>query len=324
MQYTQRQKEVTPTQPAAPRTALRIATVAVLHLVCFLGPIALLAPAANILEAHAKATGGGAQFEYLLGFALLSALCISYPILRAKHGGWPLVLGMGVSFFGLQTFMGQIETAYFQYAFPLIDDAELAKLFGRGALTALGFVPLAVWVLRRGLPKNQSNQSPWADVPWSLWARRAPLLALAYVVIYLLFGYFVAWQFADLRQFYTGSQENLGLLSVMRQNTVVEPGFLPFQFLRGLLWVAFSLPVILLVRERRAAAVSLALLMGLFGAQILLPSAFFPPVVRLAHFLETTSSTALFGFLVGWALPLKAPSAATKRRNEALGAALEA
>lgn len=291
------------TELIRPRRALsfplQLGILSVAFLFIFTGSVLALPPRAEVLAAHAKATQGQAQLVYLFGFSVLTALSLWYPIRRARAGGLKLAGGLLFSFYGLETFMGQIETAYFQYAFPLIDRAELVRLFLRGAIAAVLFVPFAVWLLRR---EDEPVAALRADIPWRAWAWRVPLLALAYVALYLLFGHFVAWQFADVRQFYTGSTQLNGFLPQMARLIRDEPGFIPFQYLRGLLWVLFSVPVVLLMRERRAAMTSLAMLLGLFGAQILLPSAFFPPTVRLAHFIETASSTALFGALVGWAL----------------------
>lgn len=134
--------------------------------------------------AHQQAQAHQPVWLHLLGYGAVAALAISVPVRRAVARGGAAVAMLALSFYGLQTFMGQIETAWFREAFALIDGAELA------------------------------------------------------------------------------------------------------------------------------------LLMGLFGLQIAIPSAFFPPMVRLAHTLETASSTALYGALIGYAL-------GARRSRTARGAPLE-
>jgi len=279
----------------------RLAAVVVVHLVFWMGPSLVLPPAPALLEAHMRATAQEPFFVFLLAFSVLAAASVAYPLRQAAVGGAARVLLLSVAFFGLETVMGQIETAYFQEAFPLIDGGELGRLFARGALTAAAFVPASAWLVPAA-EKTTPLAERWRRVPLGAWAWRVPLLAVLYVLLYLTFGYFVAWRFAEVRQFYSGSTVDVGFWDKLHQLVVTEPQFLPFQALRGVLWVAFSVPVILVVRGRREAAVSLGLLLGLFGAQTALPSGFFPPMVRLAHFLETTTSTALFGLAVGLTL----------------------
>lgn len=301
--------------------AARLAALSVLHFVAFVGPIALIAPPAPVVAAHARATAGEPQLIYLLAFSVLNALVIAIPILLSRVRGPRLMVALAVSHFGLQTFMGQIETAWFLDAFPLIDRAELLRLFLRGALTSVLFAPLAVVLLGRHRADDAAES---LRPPASWWHRmsRLPLLALGYVGLYFAFGYHVAWRFPEVRRFYTGSEAAPGFIDQTAGLVMDEPSFLPFQFLRGLLWVAFSVPLLLIVRERRASMLVLGASMWLFGAQILLPSAFFPPIVRLAHFLETSTSTALFGLWVGAWLAVEARDAKARGVGSALHAAL--
>jgi hypothetical protein len=53
--------------------------------------------------------------------------------------------------------------------------------------------------------------------------------------------------------------------------------------------------------EGRHCAVGL-LFAVLVNAQLLLPNPYMPDAVRMAHLIETASSTFIFGLLVGWLL----------------------
>ncbi len=57
-----------------------------------------------------------------------------------------------------------------------------------------------------------------------------------YVVLYYLFGYYVAWQNPEARLYYSGTTEVKSLYQIMRSTVTGTPWMLPFQFGRGLLW----------------------------------------------------------------------------------------
>ncbi len=100
----------------------------------------------------------------------------------------------------------------------------------------------------------------------------------------MLAGYFVAWQEEAVRVFCSGSTELEPFLAHVQQRMIREsPGLLPFQLLRGVLWVGLAL-------------------LG----------------VRTTHFVEILSSMTLFGALSGWALSRRA--ARTKHRRALNGA----
>jgi hypothetical protein len=197
--------------------------------------------------------------------------------------------------------MAQIETLFFSSAINMP-----ASLFWRvvlsGALTAAFFAPLAVLIL--GKMRTRGGEEAPNDrlvMPWREWAWRLPVLAVAYACIYWLFGYFVAWQSEAVRVYYTGSAELKPFFAHLATTMRDMPWLIPFQLFRGLLWVVLALPVVRMMKGRPwESALALGMLFGLLlTSQLLLPNAFMPPAVRLAHFIETSTSTFLYGCLVG-------------------------
>jgi len=90
-------------------------------------------------------------------------------------------------------------------------------------------------------------------------------------VIYFLAGYFIAWQFADVRLFYSGTAEMDSFLSMMKVN--VTSGLYFFQILRGVLWILIALPAIAVIR---GSLIRKGLIIGLLFAvlsssQLLIP-----------------------------------------------------
>ena len=66
-------------------------------------------------------------------------------------------------------------------------------------------------------------------MPAGQWSWRLPAIAVSYIALYLLFGYFVAWKQAAVRQYYGGTDPG----SFLRQLVVLwneGPWFFGFQF----------------------------------------------------------------------------------------------
>ena len=124
---------------------------------------------------------------------------------------------------------------------------------------------------------------------------------MLYIIIYLFFGYYVAWQFEAVRLFYSGNTENLSFINQIINTIDKMPFFLTYHFFRGLLWIIFSIPIILMMAgSRKKTVISLMLLFSYHGFQIIMAQGFFPPEVLIGHTIETTISAALYGGLVGY------------------------
>ena len=197
--------------------------------------------------------------------------------------------------------MAQIETLYFNSAVQM-ESAVLLAIVAAGALRALVFAPLAVFIFGK---LKQPPETQAATVS-SRWRKRLAAMAVLYVVVYFMFGYFVAWQWPETRLYYTGT-------------TTIKPFFthfwdlftsedlliIPFQILRGALWAALAIAIVRMLQAKRweaslavglTFAVLLALPLGLF------PNPYMPPAVAQSHFVEVSSSMLLFGGITGWVL----------------------
>ncbi|MBD3671616.1 MAG: hypothetical protein HUJ29_12675 [Gammaproteobacteria bacterium] len=234
--------------------------------------------------------------------AVINALVLSYLALRSRWHGWKLVGALFLVQFGLETLMTQIETLAFRQAMGLTPE-QIAPLFLGGFLRALIFAPLAVVILgktqRVALFARDNTR-----LRFSLggWVKRLTYLAVAYVMVYFLFGYFIAWQSPELRQFYAESTDLKPFLSHMMHIIGDEPGLLLLQFVRGYLWVIIVLPIIRMhkggtLETGLAISVTMAVLVS---GSLLFPNPYMPEPVRMIHFTELWTSMAVFGVLTAW------------------------
>ncbi len=127
------------------------------------------------------------------------------------------------------------------------------------------------------------------------------VLALAYVVLYFGFGYFIAWQFPKLREFYSGSREILPFFTHMRGQLSTDPWLVVFQVFRGVLWTAIGYCVTRGVAGikgwERLCLVGCALSIGL-ATPLFVPNEYMPGAVRLGHFFESLAQNFPLGVLV--------------------------
>jgi len=134
------------------------------------------------------------------------------------------------------------------------------------------------------------------------WTWKLTVIVIAYLLLYYLFGYYVAWKNPELRQYYGGFDPG-SFLAQLRSVAEATPWMFPFQAGRALLWVLLVLPM---VRFHKGGSLELALVMAFFFAvwssQLLIPNPFMPMEVARVHFVETSISNFIFGLLVGWLL----------------------
>jgi hypothetical protein len=219
-------------------------------------------------------------------------LVLALVILRSNWGGWRLMLAAAVSYYGVQTFMAQIESAYFGPALGITPDM-LPGLFASSLPIVVIFIPLAVLILGKG---RSGDEDPAAAqrlaIPAGQWAWKLAVIAIMYLILYFSFGFFVAWQNPNLAAMY-GNGANQQIFDYSR--------LIPLQLGRGILWLLFALPVI---RMSKGSPWQIALIVGLLLALPMNVSHAFPnpimpdPGVRLSHFIETATSNFIFGVLL--------------------------
>jgi hypothetical protein len=279
----------------------RLLGAVVIMIIAFMAGSAVSGSDAAVRLSAAEAQQSG---QVLLLVSLTNALLLSYLALRSRWHGWKLAGTLFLVQFGVETFMSQIETIIFNGALQLTA-SQVFMVFVMGFVRALIFAPLAVWALGK-TRKDAAADEPNTRLTFSLtgWVQRLGLLGVLYVIVYFLFGYFVAWQSADLREFYSGSRNILPFLTHMAGLVVTDPWLTPIQFVRGLMWVGLALPIVRMFKGGTletcvAVALTLGILLAVF---VLFPNPYMPEAVRMAHFTELWSSMVVFGALTGWVL----------------------
>ena len=271
-------------------TAIRVVAVTIVYFVCFVVVSgALLAPASE----QPAPSEAGATLLALFLVSLINAAFWSYLILRSRWTSWKLILTIFLLFYGVSTVMPQIESAYFITRLP---PGMLPRLFLAGLIMAAVFAPLAVLIL--GKAKSSANESSQLKMSMGAWIGKLSLIVVAYIFLYFTFGYFIAWKNLAVRAYYGGGELS-GFITHITTLLRSEPMLFLLQAVRALLWTAFALPVIKMMKgEWWERGLAVALLFAIMTSQLLLPNPLMPTEVRMVHLVETATSNFLFGWLV--------------------------
>lgn len=234
---------------------------------------------------------------------LLNVLLVTWIVNRTTLSGLRLGLVIFTVVFGVMFFMTQIETIYFNSAIQMPSEIILSTL-ATGIVVSL----LVAWLSVRYQKTLEPSPAAQAASGTSLlqyqgilW--KTGLMAVIYVVFYFVFGYFIAWQFPSLREYYTGSREILSFPVHMQQQFLTDPWLPVFQLVRGAIWAGMGLFIgAALTRAanwERSVIVGLSLSIGL-STLLLVPNPYMPNLVRLGHFPELFLENFLFGVLLVW------------------------
>jgi hypothetical protein len=292
--------------------ALKTIVVSIVMLIIMVVVSAMALPTETT---ETPAAGGENVILLLFIVMLIDALVISLVVTQTHWSGWPLILGLTVAFYGIQTVVGQIEAIVFLTplgekwgagSVPVLTMPMgfIAGQFVIGAAVAIIGVPTAVLLFgkaKRGSGVESINLI--RGMGFLEWFWKAAATILIYILLYFGFGYFVAWKNPAVLAFYQGIDPG-SFIAQMRNVISETPTLIPFQAFRALLWMAFTLPVIRMLRHKPwLGALITGLLLSLpMNIPHIVPNPYMPADVRLIHFIETASSNFIFGLFMFWLL----------------------
>lgn len=235
----------------------------------------------------------------ILIYCILNTLILTLFIVKSKLRSYKLIAVTFIIFWGIQYFMTQIETLYFDSAVKMPLE-ELIKNVTSGAIYIFVFSLLAVLIL--GKFKKETNFQYNNHKIKTLIINAIPnmaILSLVYVIIYFVFGYFVAWQFADLRYYYSGSTHIVNFFVHMSNQFRQDPVLILFQLFRGFLWSILAVVIIYSLEiEDWMTYLTTGLLFSIVITSVLIfPNSYMPVPVRIGHSFELSISMFTFGVI---------------------------
>lgn len=233
---------------------------------------------------------------FLLISSIFNCFTICFITANSSWRGAKRAIGIIFVVFMIASFMTQIETLFFGQAFTILTKADIIFIM-------LAMLPsiVAATLLGAKFFGNNEPVEKGEPVPVLSLIRRIAVLGLIYTAVYFLFGYFVAWQFEKVRVFYSGTAENAGFIGQLMNNANDNPIIYPFQFIRGVMFALFLLPLLYMLRAkgRKKFIISVCLTYLTTAVLLIIPNVLFPDAVRWAHFIEMFSSMLVFGVITG-------------------------
>lgn len=261
----------------------------------------LLTPAALLAK---MPTGTAAEAASLRGMAVMAVIDVAFivgVVLTSRLRGVRVWLLTSAVYWGAKTFTGQLEAWYFM---PNVDAGLVPSLMLLTVPVAL-VVPLLAVVLF-GRFKGAGDVPGWRVPPMGptqQLVKWGVLSAVVYPALFFTAGYYIAYSSEEVRAFYGGIFEP-SFLAHMAAVLRADPKLLPFEMLRGALWVAMAVAVLWTTRGKGwLGGLWVVLLFTLVQNGVhLLPNPLMPPTVQRFHFIETVSSNAVFAVAVVWSM----------------------
>ena len=210
--------------------------------------------------------------------------------------GWKLAGLLALEIFFIQFALSAVEAWFFGGYLKMPTNLAWSMIF-TGIVLAAIWSPLAVLVSGNWKQKDDTQPEKIA-LGKMFWVDVALLSVVVYPFLYQLAGYFIAWRVPEVRALYDGLESQPNFIAQLGSFVFSELHLL--QIIRGLVWIAIAIPVMLAMKSGRwMKALMVGLLFALLmNAQHLLPNALMVPEVRLAHFIETASSNFVWGVVI--------------------------
>ena len=223
--------------------------------------------------------------------SLLIVLALGLVVACSLQQGWKLAATVFVLYFGINQLNTLDEALLFNIG---LKASQVFRMLASDCVTALIFSTLLVLILGCWKRAPQERVGPVLPRSAANWLGRILAGDVLYVICYFVAG-IIAFPF--VKDFYAG---------------IKLPGpvsILELEVFRGFVYVAAGLAVVHGMQgHRRRAAASLGLSFPILAgvAPLLLPNAYLPGYVRLAHGFEIGISNTAYGMLLGYLLTRKA------------------
>lgn len=234
---------------------------------------------------------------------IINTILIVGLILTSRWNGWRLASFLALAYYGAFTFITQVETWYFLTE-TTVSPKLLPRLFIMGLSIPIIYIPLAILICRKWKKRDVATENPNMIMPFKQFLLKLGVIAIIYLVIYWLAGYYIAWQNPELRAFYGSPGEIEPFFTHTFATFSKTPSLILLQLVRGMLFAIIVMPIILGSNVKPWLS---GLLVGFLFATPHLVHILSNPLmpiasVRLSHMIETATSTFVFGLIIVWLL----------------------
>ncbi|MET0410938.1 MAG: hypothetical protein ABW217_06560 [Polyangiaceae bacterium] len=194
----------------------------------------------------------------LVAVALLNSIVFSCLILRARERSEQLGWLLGLAFFGGHTVLGRIDSVAFPHVSRVTSELPVPP-FVLNAVFTLLFVPLALAILHGGIASPSEVHEPrLARRSVRAWVFRLIGGLVVHQVVFVAAGYWLA-------RVSLQPPDSAAIVAELEHVLRDAPWLPGLQVVRGLLWIALSLP---LIRMLTGPLWETSLALGVFWAVV--------------------------------------------------------
>ncbi len=240
--------------------------------------------------------------SFLIVCVLESIAVAAVLFVAPRRSKWWFAGAMALCIWTIQFVLTQLETWFFYVRIHMtqqtISYSQLTSIVIAGLVMSIAVAIVSGWLssrLRREIEPLTENH---VAITRQFLISVAIMAVIIYPSIYFCFGYWIAWSFADLRDFYGGHDGEHTFFYQL--GSFFTHGTYLFQIFRALIWIGASLPLLRMMPQRRGmTVVTFGVFTAVIGSvQLLIPNPYMPAAVREAHLLEVSSSDLLWGILI--------------------------
>ncbi|GHT38733.1 hypothetical protein FACS189437_00250 [Bacteroidia bacterium] len=236
---------------------------------------------------------------YLLIICFWISLTIFYVAKKSHHTSRHTTLSLCFSLFFIYAFMPQIETLLLGNVYASLSVVDVLFIIIGNAVPVIVTVLVGVKLFGNDFHPSRYSREPKKFTVIEVIVKLV-LTGFFYVLIYFVFGYFVYWRMGASHVFYNGDNHNTGFIPKIMETWNDVPQVYLIEFIRGLLYGIFVLPVINIFRKRSLPLlISLVLLLATPVLYMLVPDSLFPNTVRVGHLWQIAGTQFLFA-LITW------------------------
>jgi len=260
--------------------------------------VSMIVPYSQSFREISSSSAEPLDFIYFLITNFFCCFAIFYVIRNSPLPALKTIFCLSVSLPCIYIVMTQIETLFFAQAFPALTKMDILLMVFSNSFSLIVGILIGSKLFARNKESEKEDIGSKRPLLTKELIVKVLIIGFLYAIIYFLFGYFVAWQFEDLRMFYSGSPYKESFIEKLTSNFNENPFIYLFQFIRGILFASFILPVVYLFRYKsKALLISTILVYETTAICLIIPNALFPDSVRWGHFIEMLTSMLLFAFV---------------------------
>jgi hypothetical protein len=231
---------------------------------------------------------------YLLIVSFWICLTVLYVTKAANNSESRVALTLSFSLFFIYGLMSSIDNLFFGNPWVVLAKKDLwLQIIGSGiAVLFISILGVKLFGVKYKLSKYSRTPKNFTLLELVI---KVILVGMTYVILYFTLNYFVRWEVTNVRVVYAGSYQFNDFMNHLLALWNNQSLIYIFQFIKGILFGIFILPIVYLFRKNSIQMLTVIfLIFGTTALFQLVPNYLIPTDVQLGAFLEISCLMFLF------------------------------